>query len=179
MIQLHWLLDRTKRISFPTRTRVLSILITSVTIRPQAPGSYSFPVPATDLTTAPAGAKDLLVVASASVNDPQSSPGDPSSVLAVALKLETITPTQLVTLMPGLPQLVQQFLAPPLNTVMNAFGITSLEQRAMFLAQIGHEKPPASMTWDEIGTNQDFTGQYWIAASQWTGLGRLFRPLPA
>jgi predicted chitinase len=65
-------------------------------------------------------------------------------------------------------------LAPLLADAMAQNGITSLEQRAMFLGQLAHESN-LLRTWTESGSDNYLISTYWLKTSRWRGLG-LSRP---
>jgi putative chitinase len=115
----------------------------------QGPGTYTFTVPNTKLTTAAAEVKDLLVVADPDNN--LGSQGDPNAVLAVVAHTDDVTAAQLRKLIPSLSLANATAFAPALNQVMSDFGITTLEQRAMFLGQLAAESNDLTR-WHELWT---------------------------
>jgi Chitinase class I len=69
--------------------------------------------------------------------------------------------------MPGLSDSSAQKYVDPLNTTMRDFGITSLEQRAMFLAQVARESANLT-TWTEKPRSPSyFIDHYWLSPSHW------------
>lgn len=131
-------------------------------------GTFTFTVPQNRLTVAPASTTHLLVVA----NPDQTLRSNSSTPAFYAEPIHQglLTSVQLRRLMPNLSSTdAARFLA-PLNTVLSNYGIQSLEQKAMFLAQIGWES--ANLTkWVEGGTDAYFVNKYWVSTTQWSGLG--------
>jgi predicted chitinase len=112
------------------------------------PGTYTFTVSADKVSTAAHEVQDLLVVADPDENlQPD---GDPAAVLAVATQTGGLTDTQLAAMMPNLTDTAT--LAPALSDAMQTFGITSLEQQAMFLAQLDAESQGLTR-WEERWTS--------------------------
>jgi predicted chitinase len=134
-------------------------------------GTYAVHVPAAKMVTAPSGATRLLVIA-----DPNQILGANQSDETASLTFAVASPVTAATLqamMPGLSLAAAISYAGPLSQVMSAFGIKSLEQEAMFLAQLAHESANLR-TWRETyngDANTYFINKYWVDKHQWSGLG--------
>jgi predicted chitinase len=139
----------------------------------EGPGTYTFTVPAAKLTTAPGGTKDLLVVASPLGGFGSAASGN--AVLADDAHLGALTAAQLKKVWPGLSASAVGPLTPALEGVLEDYGITSLEQRAMFLAQAAHETK-LGKSWSELyngDPDQYFKNKYWVNPGQWqTSVGK-------
>ena len=136
------------------------------------PGSYSFKIPRANMTTAPAATTHLLVV----VNPQENLDAITSnpSVLAIPAHRGTLTAAQLRRAMPGLSAATAERMVGPLNQTMLNHQVETLEQQAMFLAQIGHESQNLTL-WSEKynGSSPEayFINKYWVSRSRWEGLG--------
>jgi predicted chitinase len=128
-------------------------------------------VPADKIVTAPAGATSLLVIADPkNLIDPYQD--DETYALNYAPD-DPLTVDQMTASMPGLPQADAERYVGPLNAAMDQFGISTLEQKAMFLGQLAHESANL-WTWRELyngDPDQYFINKYWVSKGQWTGLG--------
>jgi predicted chitinase len=133
----------------------------------QVAGTYTFTIPASNMTTAPSTTKDLLAISNPPING--QSDGN-TVVLANPANLGSLTAAQLAKIMPTLGSTNAAIMVSPLNTVMKNYGITSLEQRSEFLAQIGHESSDLT-NFSETGSPSYFINHYWIASTLWKNLG--------
>jgi predicted chitinase len=156
-------------------------LLTYVVTSKVAPGTRSFPVPATGLTTAPASATYLLVISDPAHNQKGGDGSDPNAILVdkaqiadpTNRQLAPLTPAELQELMPGLDAKAAGRYAPVLAQAMFHYKITTLEQEAMFLGQVAHETNDLR-SWSEKYNGDPesyFINKYWISKTQWSGLG--------
>jgi predicted chitinase len=106
---------------------------------------------------APRGTNDLLVVADPVANF--SNRGDLSAILAAPAHAGDLTADQWDNPLPGAGQYGAQ-----LQQTMTAYGITSLEQRAMFLAQLGVESNNLQNLAESPSPGHDdyFVTHYWL-----------------
>jgi predicted chitinase len=131
----------------------------------QAAGKYYFMVDADVMRTAPADAKNLLVV-----TDPDkhlNKDADKSFLFPANAYTGPLTAAQLVKVMPNVSAADAARYVGPLNAMMAEYGITTLEQRAAFLSQISVETG-GLRTWIEDGGDQYFIDRYWLdRTEQW------------
>ena len=134
-------------------------------------GSFQFVVRARFVTTAPGNATHLMAIANPSVN--LQSGGSQDAVFAIEAELADLDAAQLRAIMVNLDAASAQRLVAPLNQMMRKYGITTLEQRAMFLAQLGHESKGLTDWIEDSGPkgNEYFLQKYWLQLN-WTGLGK-------
>ncbi|MBO0698616.1 MAG: hypothetical protein J2P46_09495 [Zavarzinella sp.] len=138
-------------------------------------------VPKAKLLVAPPGATSLVFVTDPEnmrLPDGSSNPDWEGDRTEVNVSTD-LTPDQLLKIMKrgGFQQLSGDDatrLAPLLANYMNQAGITSLERRAMFLAQAAVETDLLRQ-WAEAGSDNYFITNYWLAKGKWSGLG-LSRP---
>jgi predicted chitinase len=137
----------------------------------EGPGTYTFDVSPDNLLTAPPAATDLLVVA-----DPTNTFTGQSyagAVLDVPPHLGDLSGPQLQKLMPGLSAGDAERYAPVLASEMGTYGISSLEQEAMFLGQVAVESNNLR-TWIEgpsSATPDYFITHYWVCPPKGQGTG--------
>jgi putative chitinase len=120
---------------------------TYVVTSKEAPGTHTFPVHAAWLTTAPSSTTYLLVISDPAHNLKGGDGSDPNAVLAdkaqiadpANRQLAPLTAGELQKLMPRLDANAASRYAPVLAQAMFDYGITTLEQEAMFLANLAVE----------------------------------------
>jgi probable HAF family extracellular repeat protein len=147
------------------------------------PGTYTFDVSPDKLLTAPHAARCLLVVADPTDN--LGYEGYADVILVVSAHLGNLSGSQLQKLMPGLSAADAGRYAPLLASEMASYGITSLEQEAMFFGQLAVESNNLR-TWIEgpsSATAGYFITHYWVCppngagtqnapyGTKWAGLG--------
>jgi hypothetical protein len=120
----------------------------------QGPGFYSFAVTAHTLVTAPPSATTLLVVADPATN--LSGQGNENDTLPVPAHTADLSGVELGKLVPG-----SAVFATPLSQTMSTFYIDSLEQRAMFIAQLAAESTNLTR-WAEGRSKQSCIELYWV-----------------
>lgn len=136
----------------------------------QGTGTFKFVVPARFITTASANTTQLIAVANPAVNLKPG--GDPTAVFATDAWLGVLSASQLQSIMGKLSRSDAEGLVGPLNEMMKKYNITTLEQRAMFLAQIGTESAGLRIWPEDPGSkgNEYFLNKYWLKGN-WKGLG--------
>ncbi len=99
--------------------------------------------------------------------------GSREAVFAIKAELGDLDATQLRAIMVNLDAASAQRFVAPLNLMMRKYGITTLEQRSMFLAQLGHESKGLTDWIEDSGPkgNEYFLQKYWLQLN-WTGLGK-------